>query len=146
MALLSLIYRTQQAVDNCRAEVLVAEPAKVIFSAINSAQVKSLNWTFSKRVNFLVSSENLYVGKTVIQRKSIEKVSYYEFIANFAPLKYLVLKIHLKDNTFLYVGCNKNTNLLEELSAIPLSIQHNNRAFYFLWAAVVVMLFYFFIK
>lgn len=146
MGVLSFIYRTNQAINSCQEEVLFAEPSKVIFSNKDTDNVKSLNWTFSKRVNFLVSSENLYVGKMVIQRKSIEKVSHYEFIANIMPIKYVVLKIHLNDDKFLYVGCNKNTDLLEELSAIPFSIQQKNRAFYFLWAAIVVMLIYYFTK
>src|SRR5690554_4949553 len=146
MGVVSFIYRTDQAINNCREEVLYAEPSKVIFSEKDTDDVKSLNWFISKRVNFLVSSDKLYVGKKEIPRESIAEIFSYEFIANFMPVKYVVLKVQLNDGSFIYIGCNKNTALLEGLSAIPLSIQQKNNAFYFLWAATVVMLIYFFTK
>lgn len=140
-----LLYKTKNAIAKCNEEVDFAEPSKVIFSAKDTNSVKALNWFVSKRKNFLVNSKNLFIGMKKIERQSIEKISYFEF-TSMLFVKYVVIKIKLIDNSFIYLGINKNVGLLNELSAQEYLVKRKEKNYstYFFLSAIILMILYLF--
>lgn len=134
MNLLRYIYRTNSFAKKQNAVILFSEPSKVIFSKRDTNDVKKLNWLVSKRTNFLISSEYIFIGNNRVKRRDIISVDYFNF-KSFVLINYQVLKIELTSNQFIYVGLNHNLGITEELNA---QLMHTNKKNN--WQTVLIVL------
>lgn len=134
MSVLRHVYKTDSFVKKQNVVILFSEPSEVIFSKRDTNDVKKLNWLVSKRTNFLISSEYIFIGNNKVKRRDIISVDYFNF-KSFVLINYQVLKIELTSNQFIYVGLNHNSGITEELNA---QLMHTNKKNN--WQTVLIVL------
>jgi hypothetical protein len=142
MNILKILYGTNQAIQRSEAQVNSAEPAKIIYSQKDTDHVKSLNWFTSLRKNLLLTDKSILLGKNSFDLDSILKVKCYHF-KSILFIKYIILKVALQNGSYIYIGMNKNDEILKSLQ-----VDHENEypkinfANYFLFVILILFLIY----
>ena len=142
MNVMRIFYRTNKAIISCDTKVNLAEPAKIIYSSIDTDQVKSLNWITSLRKNFLLTDSSILLGRNTLERHSIIKVECYRF-RSILLVQYIVLKLALQNGSFVYIGMNDNIEILESIGVDYVhKVSKVNLVHYFLFASLILFLIY----
>jgi len=140
MNVMRILYNTNTAIKRCNKRVMFAEPSKVIHSAKDTNKVKSLNWLTSNRKNFLLTKESIFLGKVSVAREKVKEISCYSFKTIYF-IDYVVLKILLDDEKYIYTGMNRNDKLLKQLG-VTYSKPDSSRNFasYFFLVALILFI------
>lgn len=83
-------------------ENILIEPAKLIItSKLNLKNILNLNWLFSKRLNLILTSDILYLGKSIICLDDVKEVKITYYSSFLGLIKYQVLQFVYENNLYL---------------------------------------------
>jgi len=121
-------------------EIVLIEPTKLIISSeLKIDNVLNLNWLFSKRLNLILTKNNLYLGENIIDKESASDAGITYFSSYFGLIKYQVLQFRYKNNLYL-LGTSMKPNWMNFFNKVSEKKVDRKKNFYIAFTLIIAIL------